>query len=461
MSHQDLHARGVRTNSADLRRALQWLISGVDWTHLKLRGDCSWSCQSLAWVALCWAWSAEVNLTARFDCAQRLVRSFFDQSAQRATSYQAFMKLLRRWTDPLIDALRTGFRKRMASLHEDGWTTAGYIAFAVDGSKIDVPRTKSHQSSWSLSRADANSRKRNRRLKPQDKSATKKAEHPSLFLTTMYHIGLRLPWDWRIGPADSSERAHTLQMLPALPSNSILVADAGFVGYDFTQSVLDQSFELLIRVGSNLRLLKKLGYARESSGTVYVWPEKACRGKLPPLVFRLVTVQATKHPVHLLTSVAKSRLSDRQVAQLYRERWGIEVFYRSFKQTFGRRKLRSLAAENAVVELHWSMMGLSAIGLYASRELASQQIAPAELSLAAALQAFRNTARDYLHPRKSHNSLNRQLQSAVKDSYTRDSKTSRDYPRKKRESPPSPPTIRIATRKQRQAAAEIKELQKG
>ena len=41
------------------------------------------------------------------------------------------------------------------------------------------------------------------------------------------------------------------------------------------------------------------------------------------------------------------KLSDRQIAEIYGLRWGIEVFYRTFKQTYARRKLRSHAAMNA------------------------------------------------------------------------------------------------------------------
>ena len=99
------------------------------------------------------------------------------------------------------------------------------------------------------------------------------------------------------------------------------------------------------------------------------------RCEQPPLVFRLIVVQGTRHPIYLITSVtSKTKLSDAQVADLYRSRWGVEVFYRHFKQTFGRRKLRSHAAENAKVELKWSLIGLWAIGLYASQELVSKKI---------------------------------------------------------------------------------------
>ncbi|MBL4883436.1 MAG: transposase [Planctomycetaceae bacterium] len=91
----------------------------------------------------------------------------------------------------------------------------------------------------------------------------------------MFHAGLNLPWDWRIGPCDSSERQHALEMLESLPENSLLTGDAGFVGYDFARSVLESGSQLLVRVGANVKLLKKLGFVRESNGIVYVCKQRS------------------------------------------------------------------------------------------------------------------------------------------------------------------------------------------
>jgi len=44
----------------------------------------------------------------------------------------------------------------------------------------------------------------------------------------MWHVATGLPWDWCIGPSDSSERAHLLEMLPGLPLAALMAADAGF-----------------------------------------------------------------------------------------------------------------------------------------------------------------------------------------------------------------------------------------
>ena len=87
-------------------------------------------------------------------------------------------------------------------------------------------------------------------------------------------MGLGLPWDYRIGPGTASERRHLEDMLPDLPDDAVVVADAGFSGYDLYRRLLGARRSFLLRVGSNVHLLRRLGYAeREGPDTVYLWPE--------------------------------------------------------------------------------------------------------------------------------------------------------------------------------------------
>lgn len=163
----------------------------------------------------------------------------------------------------------------------------------------------------------------------------------------LWHAGTGLPWAWRIGPTDSSEREHWREMIPELPENALVAADAGFVGYEYGRALLDCGRHLLLRVGSSVRLLRKLGWTKESESTVYIWPQYAQPGE-PPLVLRLVVGHNGQHPIYLVTSILSSRrLTDRQVLDLYQRRWGIELFFRHLKQTYQRRKLRSESAANA------------------------------------------------------------------------------------------------------------------
>jgi hypothetical protein len=285
----------------------------------------------------------------------------------------------------------------------------------------------------------------------------KKATSPQLWLTVLWHVGSGLPWAWRTGPSGASERDQLVAMVPELPAHALLVADAGFVGYDLWQTLLTAGHHFVIRVGANVRLLRQLGWTREYAQVVYLWPDQAAQKRQPPLVLRLVVVQDGKQPVYLVTNLAKSRLSDRQVATIYGARWGVEVFFRTFKQPFGCRKLRSRSARNAQLELEWSLVGLWGVCLLGTRALHLSGQAPARLSPAAALHAFQCTLREYrVRPDTLAETLWVQLRRARLDDYQRrSSKTSRAYPRKKHRTPIGIPHITLATDLQIAQAAAL------
>lgn len=447
-------------NSGYLGQALQWILAGGDWSSVEFRDDCSWTPRLLAAGAMLWAWSDEGTLGERFFAARRLVEHIHPsepESGALATSYQSFIKLLDRWTAVLVASLMTEYRKRMQDSLSDSWKVAGYVVFGADGSRAELPRTKSHEAAYSPSPERSGKKPRNRSNQPKQAAHAKKANVPQMWITTMLHIGSGLPWDWRTGPSDSSERAHTLEMMGSLPPNSMLTADAGFIGYDFVNSYLKAGHHVILRVGANVRLLKKLGYVEEKEGIVYLWPEKAAKKSQLPLVFRLIVAQGPRHPIYILTSVLDPKeLSDAQVFEIYKKRWRIELFYRHLKQTFQRRKLRSASAANAALELQWSLISLWAMGLFACAEMARAKIPLKRLSVAGVLRAFRRLMRDYLHPADPKCPLCQQLREALVDEYVRKNKQSRDYPRKKQHTRTGPPNIVPATPKQVQQAKTLK-----
>lgn len=444
MSHRDRRSV-VHLNAGCLRVALDWLLRSVSWRGFTFREDCTWTPRLLTVTGLLWAWSDELTLIDRFQAVRKIAIYLFPQAEPLAGSYQAFTKMLVRWTSRLIERLQLALRQRMQQDLADCWQVRGWVMFGVDGSRAELPRTRSHEQAYSAIRKSKVGRRR---------TASKKSNSPQLWLTTLWHVGSGLPWDWRIGPSDSSERAHLLEMLTTLPKGALIAADAGFVGYEYLRAILDSGRQLLLRVGSNVRLLKNLGLADESSQTVYLWPNREARQRQPPLVLRLVVAHNGKHPVFLVTSLSAKQLGDRQVVELYARRWGIELFYRHLKQTFQRRKLRSAKAEHARLELEWSLAGLWAMALYGLVQLPGHSAR--QLSIAQTLRSFRRMLRDYRHPIERGRDLCQRLRGALIDAYSRICKTSRDYPRKKQERPPGPPRLLRASAIQIQLAKLIR-----
>jgi Transposase DDE domain len=470
MSHQDTD--GLTDSAAHhqaLKQALDWLLVSARRLDLGFREDCSWTTKGLIFVAILWAWSDEKSLTRRFSQARKVVMMMGILTGIPAGSYQAFIKLLRTWTVALSTVLFDAFRQRMQADLAERFEVCGFPVFGVDGSRLELPRTESNEKRFSPAKARRkprskakSGRKPRRRARSQasrDRRAReKKVNSPQMWLTTMFHVGTGLPWDWRLGPSDSSERDHLRQMIKALPVGALITADAGFVGYQTWKAILESGRHLLIRVGANVRLLKKLGYVEEKKGLVYLWPDREAKRKHPPLVLRMVVARGNRHPVYLVTSVLdEATLSDSQVVEIYALRWGIELFYRHFKQTFERRKLRSHSADNAELEATWSLLGLWAMMLHAQVILMEKGVPAKRVSVAGVLLGYQSSLREYKSAPNPGESLIEMVGKAVIDSYERANKSSRDYPRKKQEQAAGAPKVRNATKAQINTAKKIRD----
>jgi hypothetical protein len=386
-----------------------------------------------------------------------------------AATYQAFLKMLAAWTVVLSTAFSDALRRQMRSGLAARFEVRGFQVFGVDGSRLELPRTESNEGRFSPAKARRPSpskarpgrkplRRARSRTSRDRRAREKKANSPQMWLTTMFHVGTGLPWDWRLGPSDSSERDHLRQMIEALPAGALITADAGFVGYETWRAILDGGRHLLIRVGANVRLLRKLGYVREDEGLVYLWPDRQAKRNRPPLVLRMVVARGGRHPVHLVTSVLdEASLADLQVVEIYALRWGIELFYRHFKQSFERRKLRSRRASNAELEATWSLLGLWAMMLHAQVILSEKGVPPKRISVAGVLLGYRSALREYKSAPDPGESLYEMVGKASIDTYKRAEKSSRDYPRKKQEQAAGAPEVRNATKAQINAAKEIRD----
>jgi hypothetical protein len=393
-----------------------------------------WTPRLLVVCVLLMVWSQSQTLADRFADARLATVKIYKSRKRPGKTYEGFMASLYRRSKGLVDLVSDTLRASVREIAGPHWTVEGWIAFGADGTKVECPMTRANEKGFGC--------------------AGKRNSAPQQLLTMLLHPGTGLPWPWIRGHGRGSERHQLRRMVKWLPPNSMLVADAGFTGYDLLSSIMGSGQQLIVRVGSNVRLLKKLSYAvEEHDGIVYLWPEKK-RGRKPPLVLRLVVLHDGRKPVYLITSVLETtRLSDAAVGRLYRLRWGIEVHYRSLKQTLGKRKMLSDCRRHARLELDWAVVGHWIMQLMAVSELIAACKDPRSCSVAQSLRVLRKMIKN-LDQRCGRGALGRQLRAAVKDTYVRTSrKKARHWPRKKTETPAGRPKFRTAKK------SEVKEAQ--
>lgn len=410
-------AHRINRPSCGLASSIERLLgAGFGERERRVQG---WASVAVAVVWVFQTFSRGASLAERFETARRWVEALIPR-AKRRTTYQGFVKALRR--SPLVpEWIAAVFRERLREWSGSAFRVAGWAPLAMDGTRFECPRSRSCQRAF--------------RLASRPKSA------PQLVLCSLWHLGLHAWYDFRVAPARVGERTLARDLSNGLPRRTLLIGDAGFVGYDFCRELVGRGASFLLRVGANVTLLSDLGaWSFAGRGVVHLWPGDKRNRR--PLALRLLVVGRGRKKVHLVTNVLDPlALSKKQAATFYRERWGIESSYRSMKQTLDRRTLKSRAADLTKLELVGVVLGHWALALLALKARGARRAA-CDWSTAKAAALLRTTLTDGMTRAAWQTAWRRVLLSPVKRRGLK--KHRQDWPKAKHDPPCSAPTIRPA-----------------
>lgn len=393
----------------------------------RAHGNQRWTAKYVVEALAVIGWSLQPTLQERFrEARQHLVRRYVRRRRPGAT-WTGLVEAARGLGVSSLQAFWACLRPTLPQRTGEAWCWRGWELFAVDGSREDAPRTQAHQDGLGQS--------------------SKNGARPQFWMTWLVHLPTLSLWDWRQGPGDSSERQHLLEMLPGLPTSALVVADAGFTGFDFLRAIVASGRHFLVRCGGNVKLLvegcvQKM-HQEGDHRYVYLWPQE--RGHEEPLKMRLIVLKQAGQAVYLLTNVLEStRLSRRTASLFYRARWGVEVNYRAFKQTLQRRQVLARTPESGDVELAGAILAMGLLRMHAALALGAKMV---RVSIAGLLRIVRRALEAVRCGLRSDGILD-ELRAAFIDDYRRRTgKAARDWPHKKRESPPKPPKLRRLTKR--------------
>ena len=484
MSRRNRSRRTRRQGRVDVERQqnrtmfktlTDWLIPrGRLFAKHEFHGNIKWIPEQLALQAILWAWQAAKNVTDAFAEATEVCEDL--KLTHSAKTYTSFMDALVRYGDVLSDCLRQQFQSLAEEAAGRSWRDRGWVLIAFDGSRVTTPRTVSNErafcaANYGRGKTAKYRKKKTKGMRRRNNEKNKaQPQSPQVWITMLWHMGLRLPWTWRLGPSNSSERGHVLEILKEeeFPENTLFCGDAGFVGYDFWKSILVSGSDFLVRIGANVNLLtQQATVERLGRGRVLCWPKDKIHSGAAPLSLRLVRAKVGPTTMWMLTSVlSPQKLPHGKIVKYYKMRWGVEVEYRGLKQTVDKRTLRCHNSDRVYVELDWSIRAMAFAELVALREQISSrdqkparsghECDPKDASLANALRALRKCMRN-LHKRPPpSDNLFSQLANAVVQKYNnRSGKKARYRPQNKDKKPLGNPTIRKLNRQERKKLAAI------
>jgi hypothetical protein len=401
-----------------------------------------WGTQPLVLVLLLMTWCCGDSQPERFETAKAFCVALLPKRRRPGQTVQGFQKALAQLPTRVLRALAAGIRKVLAARLAGRWFDQGFIAIGCDGSRLECPRAVELE----------------RRLG----QANKDRAAPSLWVTALVHLRLGVPWAWRVGKGTASERSHLVQMLPLLPAAALLVADAGYCGFEVAKQLVQQQVSFLLRMSSNVTLYTEqaVALAHYREGLVYHFP--AQRQKLePPLRLRLIRVRARKKKddVWLLTNVLdRQQLSAASAATFYRRRWENEGQFRAYKRTLAKVKLVSRTVRLVHREAEGSLLALQlmlAQGVLAVSPPRGRGEVEAVCSPRKVLLAIRQEMYGLL--RGGHAMYSERLRQAVRERRQRTSaKAVRAWPRRKPHKAPKPPHLRTLTAAQKALISRLK-----
>jgi hypothetical protein len=402
-------------NKTQLAQLLRWFLpEGALFSQDEFHGNVRWNPVQLVAQALIWSWQESKHVTDAFIQAQEVCEGLGWRKG--AKSYTSLMNALERYGHVWMREMRGRCQTLAQEVGGRFFRMDDWVLIGFDGSRATAPRTISNEQAFCApnygrgKRAKYGKKKSKGLRRKRNKQHPPHPQAPQAWITMMWHMGLRLPWTWRLGPSHASERDHVKEMLAAeeFPEDTLFCGDAGFTGYPLWQAILRAKGQFVVRVGGNVNLLgvhadvKRLG-----GGIVLCWPQGKMKSGEPPLRLRLVQVRIGKTKMWLLTSVLDTkRLTRRQLIRVYKMRWGIEVEFRGLKQTIDKQQLRCRNSNRLLAELNWALCGMAVVELLALREQiaaprerkSAHQNDPQDRSLANTLRALRKAMRNLRRP---------------------------------------------------------------
>ena len=207
-----------------------------------------------------------------------------------------------------------------AGLPGAGKLWKGHAIFAVDGSKMNLPRPLAGEGY--------------RIPAPQ-------VHYPQGLVSCLYQLRSKIPIDFDLH-VHENEREAALAHLHALSDNDVVVYDRGYYSWKLLNAHVARGLEAVFRIRNRSGIAFDAFIAsRQTEAIVEVVPGKTCQRKMrrkhPGAVFPPHRLRLVKYTAGGTAFVLGTTLLDRKtypvedLAELYRGRWGIEELYKISK----------------------------------------------------------------------------------------------------------------------------------
>ena len=227
----------LRPSAKSFLDSLRELLTPAIWKQAEQarrapRSSGRWKTQPLVLTLLVMTWCCGDSQAERFETAKGFAAVCLTKRRRPGKSVQGFQKALAKLPTRVLRVIAAGVRQRLLALLD--LSCDGFIVFGCDGSSMETPRVEELE----------------QRLDPP----LKKQARSQVWVTAVVHLRTGVLWAWRLGTGYSRERDHLRMMLATLPDAALIVADAGFNGFDLARAITQSGASFLIRMSGKDRL---------------------------------------------------------------------------------------------------------------------------------------------------------------------------------------------------------------
>lgn len=393
-----------------------------------------WDLHPLLYILVLTTYCCGDSLPEKFEAARTFYVASCPKRKRPGGHFAGFEKAIAKLPMPILRALAAGIRGRVEAIFGERWKVGNFIPLGCDGTRQACPRTEELE----------------RRLG----TFGKEGSPPMIWNTSIVHLTLGFPFCWRLGKGGkASERSHLISMLRWLPTAALIVADAGYVGYDVAATMILAKVFFLIRMSSNATFYSEANELLDEfrEGIVYYWPKTQQDQGKPPIRGRLMRIHSCRHKVDvwLFTNVEDpQQLSWEMASTCYRWRWENEGFFRTYKRTLKKVTLMSRTLRLVHREAEASMIATQLLLCQgASAMPVPQKDSPPVMCSPRGV--LLETRRD-ISGRKESEPFSARIARAQREQRVRTSaKQKREWPRRKSHTPPHPPVLLRLTEEQK------------
>lgn len=394
-----------------------------------------WDLHPLLYILLLTTYCSGDSLPEKFEAAKGFYVVCCPKRKRPGASFSGFEKAVAKLPMPVLRALAAAIRGRVEAIFGDRWKVGNFIPLGCDGTRQACPRTAELE----------------RRLG----TFGKEGSPPMIWNTSIVHLTLGFPFCWRLGKGGkASERSHLISMLRWLPTAALIVADAGYVGYDVSTTMILANVFFLIRMSSNATFYSEANEPLDEfqEGIVYYWPKTQQNEGKPPIRGRLMRIHSCRHKVDvwLFTNVEDPKqLSLETAGACYRWRWENEGFFRTYKRTLKKVTLMSRTVRLVHREAEASMLATQLLLCQGALAMPAPQKGslPVMCSPRGVLLEAR---RDISGRKQPKEPFSERIARAQREQRVRTSaKQKREWPRRKPHTPPHPPLLLRLTEEQK------------